>query len=140
MYTANMIKPLALFSLTLVLISCKISGTYKWVKMNSNLHLELLQKRDSIVSDPNLKYYDYEIFEIDFKQSGNLKYRFTNRNTEGGISFTQDLPLNKGKWEFIEDTLLIYFSIETNSAPYLYKVSGDTLVPLNNKTYWKKEK
>ena len=133
-------KTLIYLYLFFTLVSCKISGTYNWVKLNTKLNPELIEKLDAIVPDPNLKYYRWDVFELKFQTFGNMQYRFTKRLTEGGTSFNQDLPFNNGKWEFNNDTLSIYYSVNKSDVAYLYKLSGDTLIPINNKTYWMKEK
>lgn len=45
------------------LTSCKISGTYKWAKLNTRLNPDLIKKLDSTVADPNLKYSRFDVFE-----------------------------------------------------------------------------
>ncbi|MEX1003350.1 MAG: hypothetical protein WDZ35_14620 [Crocinitomicaceae bacterium] len=137
-----MIKPLIYSSIAIVitLTSCKISGTYKRAKLNTKLNPELVESLNNIVPDPNLKYSEFDVYELKFRKLGNMKYRFINRGTEGGASFSQNLPMHSGKWELNNDTLSIYYSVEKDYTPDLYIIREDSLMPINNRVCWVKEK
>lgn len=127
-----------IFSYLIVsLISCKVVGTYKFLsKQSPNLKYIV----NTTVEDPKIKYGRFDVVELRLKPFGIMNYRFTKTTSEGSVTFIQDRPLNKGNWEINNDTLYIFYTAYKSDVPNKFLLSGDTLIPVNNKEVWQKIK